>query len=235
MDESKIKRLYTCGCSFMSIDIQAHNHDVSFLDLYAQEKKFNHISLARTGATNYVIRLQIDRAIKDQADYVIVGATSSDRMDVITTDDDFGIPLTLDNISYHKYNCVSENHVDNRRVLSISNTINNLLEREPLSASTKQAIKQYTAELHNYSVQQHKDALIIETGLRALERASIPFIFIPGPLFHMDWSWLGDRLWQGAQPWDMPDGIGQRTLNHNPQSAHDKFFKILLNLTPKWS
>ena len=105
MDENKIKNIYTCGCSFMSVDTQLHNTDISFLDLYAQEKKFNHISLARVGATNYVIRLQIDRAIKDRADYVVVGATSSDRMDVIITDDDFGIPLTLDNIAYHKYNC----------------------------------------------------------------------------------------------------------------------------------
>ena len=229
--------LYTCGCSFMSVDTQPHNKDVSFLDLYAQSKKFQHVSLARVGATNYLIRLQIDRAIQDCADYVIVGATSSDRMDVITVDKtvDFNIPLSLDRIQYQNYRCASEQHVKNHDVLGISNTINNLLEIESLSAEKKQAIKLYVAELHNYSMQQHKDALIIETGLRALEKSNIPFIFIPGPLFHMDWSWLEYRLWQGPQPWDMPDGIGTRSLNHNPQSAHDKFFKILQQLTPNWA
>lgn len=231
MDENKIKKLYTCGCSFMSVDSGPESVS-SFLELYAQAKNFQHVSLARVGATNYVIRLQIDRAIKDRADYVVVGATSSDRMDIIITEEDFGIPLQLDNIKYYGYRCSSQEHVRNDRILAISNTINNLLEHESLSPAKKQAIRQYVAELHNYSMQQHKDALVIETGLRELDRLNIPFVFIPGPLFHMDWAWLKNRLWTGVQPWDMPDGIGD--LTHNPQSAHDKFFNILHNITPNW-
>lgn len=230
----EVKSLYTCGDSFMSTDTQSHNQDVAFLDLYAQDKNFRHVSLARVGATNYVIKLQIDRAIRDHADYVIVGATSSDRMDVVISDEKFGVPLALENIKYHGYWCASEAHVQNNQVIVSSNTINNFLEQEEFTDSKKQALKLYVSELHNYSLQQHKDALILQAGLHALDNAHIPFVFIPGPLFYMDWSWLGSRLWTGVQPWDMPDGVGQMTVNHNPQSAHDKFCKILQELTPAW-
>ena len=55
-----MKRLYTLGDSFMSVD-DPNDGITSFLELYAQKRGFEHVSLARPGATNFAIRLQIDR------------------------------------------------------------------------------------------------------------------------------------------------------------------------------
>ena len=75
---------------------------------------------------------------------------------------------------------------------------------------------------------------MISDGLRKLMSLDKPFIFIPGPLRYQDWSFIGNRLWQGQQPWDMPHGFNGQTINHNPQSAHDEFVKTLLNMTHTW-
>jgi hypothetical protein len=73
--------VYSLGCSFMSSDTRWPDQP-SFLDQYADYRGWQHVSLARPGATNLCIHLQIERAIQDHADYVIIGATSSDRIDV---------------------------------------------------------------------------------------------------------------------------------------------------------
>ena len=66
----------------MSVDIPPSNL-TSFLDLYANAQQLDHVSLARVGATNFMVRLQIDEAIKRQADYVILATVPPDRVDVV--------------------------------------------------------------------------------------------------------------------------------------------------------
>lgn len=75
-----MKRLVSCGDSFMSCDYPA-TETISFIDRYARTRGFEHISLAKSGSTNFCIRTQIDEAIRQRADFVVVGATSSDRLD----------------------------------------------------------------------------------------------------------------------------------------------------------
>jgi len=67
-----MKTLYSLGDSYMSTD-DPDEGIVSFCELYSRAKNFEHVSLARPGATNFATRLQIDRAIKDRADYVVIG------------------------------------------------------------------------------------------------------------------------------------------------------------------
>lgn len=76
-----MKKLVTCGDSFMSCDYPA-TETTSFLDLYATRRNFNHVSLAKSGSTNFCIRAQVDEAIRLGADYVILGSTTSDRIDI---------------------------------------------------------------------------------------------------------------------------------------------------------
>lgn len=76
-----MKKLYTCGDSFMSCDYPA-TETISFLDRFSEIREFEHISLAKSGSTNFCVRTQIDEAIRAGADYVIIGATTSDRLDL---------------------------------------------------------------------------------------------------------------------------------------------------------
>ena len=104
-----------------------HRGVTSFLDLYAKEKNFNHVSLGRSGATNFLIRLQIEEAISQDADYVIIGATSSDRIDfpLLDKEDQLGNHVTIHDVEYRGYNSFSENNVSYNDTKMISDSISN--------------------------------------------------------------------------------------------------------------
>lgn len=148
-------KLISCGDSFMSLDNPATD-TVSFLERYCQQKNFEHVSLAKSGSTNFCIRLQIDEAIKQSADYIVIGATSSDRIDIpLPTElrqQNVGILKTfirdltrwhqvlwpdnrrynrhygLKNIEYRGYGCISELTVNNEQKSTvISDSLNNFV------------------------------------------------------------------------------------------------------------
>ena len=59
-----------------------YRHYISFVDFLVEEKGFDYTNLALRGASNFMIRKQIDQAIKSKADYVIIGSTMPSRVDV---------------------------------------------------------------------------------------------------------------------------------------------------------
>ena len=111
-----MKKLVTCGDSYMSID-SPPGEVTSFLQLYAERKNFLHISLARAAATCFAIRLQIDDAIERGADFVIVGCTSSDRMDVAVPGTQNYSWIKLNNILYTGYRSLSEQNIKRKKPL----------------------------------------------------------------------------------------------------------------------
>jgi len=235
----EMKKLVTCGDSYMSLD-SPPGEIKSFLQLYAEHKNFQHISLARAGATCLAIRLQIDSAIERGADFVIVGCTSSDRMDIMVPGEKPPFYLIqLANILYKGYNSISEYNVRNKQVLVVSDVITNLLNKKHetiLSDEQRQAIKNYVADLHDNNLKRQENYFVISDGLRKLQYHQIPFLYIPHGLGTMDWSWVS-KIWPlDKLPCLMPNGPceSHRTINHNDQAAHDIFFKQLLTLTEDW-
>jgi hypothetical protein len=220
----------------MSTDTQ-YPDQPTFLDQLAQQRGWQHVNLARAGATNFNIRLQIQHAIERRADYVIVGATSSDRVDLVDLEPDYRSPIKLEHIRNRGYHCAVENHVNDRNAFITSDTLNNLLESRHavLSQSRIDSLKLYTAFIHEPGLQAYKDYFIIRDGLRDLAQANIPFVFIPGPLHYFDWNQFHNNLWTGTQPWDMPCGIYNQVVNHNPQPAHEIFLENILTKTANWS
>jgi hypothetical protein len=242
------KKLFSCGCSFMAIDTE--NHGItSFLDLYANEKGFDHVSLGRSGATNFLIRLQIEEAIRRNADFIVIGTTTSDRMEIPIPgkENDIQWPVTIKDIEYRGYRSTSEHNVDTRNPKIISDSINNWttdfydfvphdnFKRKEITPEVIDAMKHYVAYLHSFQLDQMKDYFIIAEGLRKLVALKKEFVFMGGPMFYCDWAFVGDRLWTRPQPWDMPYGLHERAINHNPQQAHDDFVKVLLDMTPHWN
>ena len=239
-----MKTLYSCGCSFMSSDL--HNlGTTSFLDRYCETKKLKHISLARSGATNFLIRLQIEEAIKRGADYIVISATGSDRIDFALRKS-VPVLLQLQNIDYKDYGSISEKNVQPMDVCVISDSINNWTtkqaremshnnDKRKVDSELTTALAHYLAYLHTYSLEQNYDYYIISDGIRKLIDLDKKFIFMAGPMSYLDWSWIGvDYLWTDPQPWDIPDGLSNTTVNHTPLSAHDKFYNTLYNMTVDW-
>lgn len=232
-----MKRLYTLGDSFMSVD-SPDDGITSFLELYAQRRGFAHVSLARPGATNFAIRLQIDRAIEEHADYVIVGVTSPDRFDIVVGNTHSNFKLT--DIDYTKYRVQSK--TDDAADV-VSDTFNNIKDNAYLTVSTNQiqALKGYFTYLHDNFLQSQKDYYMISDGLQRLERAGIDYLLIPTWLKQHNWSWV-KRTWPTGvpSPYDLPYGPDnwypspKFTNTHNPDYAHQEFCNVLDQITPDW-
>lgn len=236
---NKQKTLYSCGGSYMSVDLPPANI-TSFLEAFAQRRNLNHVSLGRVGATNFLVRLQIDEAIRKKADYVIVSSVPADRIDVVLDTDlehDF---FHLRHAQYRQYGCVSELNIDDADVKFIGDAVHHALKvRHDLSVDQKNAVKSFVAHLHNASLQRQKDYYIICDGLRSLQQENIPFIFIPECMDKMNWGWLDPRcMWPKNQPspMDMPFGACNdgTTVNHNNQLSHNLLTEILESSTPGW-
>lgn len=231
-----MKTLYTCGDSYLSVD-DPPGEVTSFLELFARYKNFQHVSLARAGATCFTIRVQIDHAIANAADYVIVGCTSSDRLDVPLAADQSTPWFELGDIHYQGYRCASARHVPSRPRL-ISDTVYNHLHdtHHTLGTDVKNSIKHWVSHLHDPSLQRQQNYYMMADGLRRLKDCGIPFVYIPHGLGHMDWTWV-ERMWPlDRLPCHMPRGPYDytRSVTHNDQASHDEFFQQLVVMTEDW-
>ena len=232
----------------MAIDSEDHG-TTSFLDLYCQQKDLHHVSLARSGATNFLIRLQIEEAIRRNADFIVIGTTTSDRMEIPIPgkEDEIQWPIRLGDVEYRGYRSTSEGNVDTRNPKIISDSINNWttdfyhhvphynFKRKEITPEIIEAMKHYVAYLHSFQLDQMKDYFVIAEGLRKLISLGKEFVFLGGPMFYCDWAFVGNRLWTRPQPWDLPYGLHPSAINHSPQQAHDDFVKVLLDMTPHWN
>ena len=215
-----------------------YEHWLHFVDLYIQSKNLEYINLAYGGASNFMIRLQIDQAIKFKSDYIIISATSTDRKD---------IPLR--NFSYDKlirnYDTTqTESHiagVDNGILSNIGDKKNliawpGMAEDQNLTKNKKDAIKQYLTNLYDKDLYEIKSYYIIQSGLMKLEKAGIPYIFLPGPLKHLDWEGFSCCPADAPQPWDYVNSdLWSPAGNHLPSSIHRKMFETLSNITVNWN
>lgn len=101
----------------------SYRHFVNFLDLYAQTKNFEILYFSEGGASNFGIRVQIDKAMLYKPDFFVIGATESNRFE-----------LTLDDSSDFVYSTKFVNNRNNEIVnaaikyhrLINNNNLNNL-------------------------------------------------------------------------------------------------------------
>ena len=236
-DYSEVEYLTDGDLKTELFDQYHYEHKLHFVDLYIQDKNFNYINLAYGGASNFLIRLQIEQAIQFKPDYVIISATSADR---------FEIPLQkfeFNKLIRNYDNNQSERHItgsDNNILASSSNKKNLIIwptmeESHTLSLDKATAIKYYLNFLNDQSLNEIKHYYIIQSGLMMLETLNIPYIFLPGPLKHLDWSrfscWPTDK----PQPWDYNiSNIRFPTGNHLPSSVHREMVKTLNSITIDW-
>ena len=92
-------KLVVCGCSWSSRDETVP--DTEFGSLVAKHYNLDYINLATVGASNFVIRNQIDYAInKLNADLVIVNWTTPCRIEWQYNDIEFDPTLSIENFDY---------------------------------------------------------------------------------------------------------------------------------------
>ena len=92
-------KVAVCGCSWSSRDETVP--DTEFGSLVAKHYNLDYINLATVGASNFVIRNQIDYAInKLNADLVIVNWTTPCRIEWQYNDIEFDPTLSIENFDY---------------------------------------------------------------------------------------------------------------------------------------
>lgn len=207
----EIKSVAVCGCSYMTssrdnyiklsgpdwpkempwdiiqlpdfvqqeLKIFKYKHNPHFLDLASQQLKWQLTYFSQPGASNFLIRKQIDLAIKHRPDLVVGAATEPNRVDLDSKDK---------NLRRYYY-------------------ANQDVERDQL-----------------------KSYYFLSGGLDQLEKAKIPYIFLPGPLKTMDWSQY-HKVWPSTslQPWDLQP-MNLTIANHLTAEDNLNFYKTFLKL-----
>lgn len=188
-----------------------YDHNVSFIDMLITDRRLEYKNLAFGGASNFMIRLQIDRAIKLNPDYIIVGATSTERIEVPMPELDIDHMLTWP--AYQK---------------EIEQDLNR-----------KKAIEYYLRFLSDDKVTELKSYYIIKSGLDQIEKLGIPYVFLQGPSPMKDQDWSSYNVWpiNEKQPWDFVNDkrIDFSRGNHLPIDIHKQMAKTLDKLTKNWS
>jgi hypothetical protein len=200
-------KLAVCGDSWFSTDIRYPN--ASFGQVLAQQNDWKLLDLARPGCSNFAICLQVDRAIELGADFVVVGTTSPDRVEIpllakkkslweklkdLTWENWFDNQLVayekskgLSNINYSPYK-TNDSYFNDPTI--ISESLNNLAfsDNFPLTNEQFSTLKPYMINLFDSGAKRQVDSWIISDACRRLQKANIPFILFIEQLFQWDYS-----------------------------------------------
>ena len=222
-----MNKLVVCGDSFSSVSVTLPGTHYS--ELLADKLNAELCNYARRGCSNGGIRLQIDEAIRQKADYVIVVPTSWDRMEIPST----GVPYSAREITEDRPNSLQNHLLDTTQYkgynqeLGIGN-INYSKEPTPmifetifslagnytheyrtgkLDGGTVNALMHYVNFLYDSNWKQQQDQWIIVDGLVKLHDANIPFAIDKGMLWS-EWHLFKDSLPSFILPYIVHEDVG---------------------------
>ena len=206
-------KIICCGDSFFSLDKQWPN--THFSELLAQKLNANLENYAKLGASNFTIALQLEHAIIQNPNLIIVGFTSVDRIEIPF--DRYRIPDGILNIKYDTNNKLPSFYND-RLTTVLSNSFPNLKQTD--------AVKLYISELYDPELKRQHDFFIISGLLRKLDKLGIRYVFTRGGLTGPDWSeWPDNEVdYDTGCPWHWTDGSASY---HTP-------FKKQMELSAVW-
>lgn len=187
-----MKNVYVCGDSYFAChDTVPGTH---FSEILRDRLGFNLFNLARQGISNAAIRLQVQEAIKKQADLIIIGATDHFR---------FEVPLHSMFSGQKPKNFLSENGIHNIDYRCQPNLNQHLIHNDQhatlwsdhhskfndidLNPELVKAWKMYVTHLLDMSFKQQVDEWIIESTLTAVMHSGIKFVYMPNAHHVPDW------------------------------------------------
>lgn len=169
------KKIYICGDSFGCPPLGWHID--TWPELLAKQlgADFSIINLSISCASNLLIRIQVDRAIQQKADFVIVLATSCTRSQGSTKRTE-----TKHTDIYDRFAKVGEKDpaFDSRDLACYS--IMSLDETCVFSHDDISCIKNYQSRFFDLNLAIVENQYLIESSLAALEHSRIPFLFDQG-------------------------------------------------------
>lgn len=170
-----MKKVYICGDSFGCPDM---NWQITPWPILLNELLGNNYTVTNLSiccASNLLISMQVDKAISEQADFVILLATTCTRGQGIKQD------LADKHTSlYDRFTRIAANdqHASSRDLACYS--IHSLNETCVFPNSTMTVIKDYHSRLFDLDLAIYENQCIIESSLYKLINSRIPFLFDQG-------------------------------------------------------
>ena len=203
------KRLYICGDSFSSISKKDKFKGTSWSEVLANKLDWELVNLARPGISNGGIRLQIEKAIQERADFVFIVPTFPDRIELPGKIDppqdillaikkknkknliEFSerLPLFLPELDYGYDPTIGLSNIDysNEGYRLISAPLIHLVEGSYKATADNKGIrfllKQYITMLYDPLWKKQNDQWIIREAMFNLYDNDIPFSLDPGYLW----------------------------------------------------
>jgi ribonuclease HII len=242
------KSMFICGDSFMQPIIGNTNIKLSHFTEILLKSYFYPVFLAQQGSSNFGICLQIETAIKYNADFVILNTTSFDRVDIPLYKDDSTDELMRDlnvfNLYHGNRNSLQKRlrgEEENPHI--VSNSIAGILDHKKLSAhqhwnfseehlfdidEKMNATVNYVKHLYDPRMKRQMDEYILYAALHKLKEKGIPFIVV---LDRMNITnkcpWLEEKNmcdlfeWRNKSPSPLENDPGYHTYPHLQQEAAD--------------
>jgi len=209
-----MKKLAICGDSWMTPTL---THPAThFSEIISKHYNVELLALSRGGCSNGAICLQIEESIKQNADFVIIGATTPNRIEIPlpknklpkvflknwsifgSVDNHFGNykkTRGLSNISYDRHNSQSAKNNFMIDPVLISESLNNLLWPEnnvnnyySLPKETIESLFAYVSCLYDPKFKRQIDCWCISNALRKLQDNNINFLFLKDSLFNNEFA-----------------------------------------------
>ena len=160
-----MKRVYVCGDSFCVPD---PDYGACWVDYLAQHRSVH--NLAQVAATNLMISMQVDRAIAEHADFVIVQGTACTRSQT----------RYQGKIVPYSYHTASETTT-------------------PFDRTKLSVLKHYYVEFFDLDLAIYENKCIIENTLQKLVDSGIDFLFDQGGFEHASFGGATEYFTQYSQ------------------------------------
>lgn len=182
-------KFYCCGDSFFVEDNAWGNNIAQHI---AKKLDIKIINYAKLGASNFTIRLQVEKAISEGADLIIIGFTSVDRIEIPLCD--YRFKDGIENVDYST-NTTLPNFFRITRTSIKSDVISNFEQTDFL--------KSYLANFYDPEYKRQIDFFIVSGLLDKLKKLNIPFVFTRGGLTGPDFSeWAENEVdYNSGCPW----------------------------------
>ena len=183
------KTLYSCGNSYSDgshlLSKADGKHIVgrhkSYSEIVANALEMNFVQLARSGASNYFTCKQIEHAIEQKADFILINFTSARHTDFVFPNKKLKTLPSLSNVVYNEPIWCNEvvnplkNELNEECIHSLKHTILDLY-RDPSVYPEYEIILKYLDSHNDYFLKLDQERMMILGVMSQLEKSKIKYI-----------------------------------------------------------
>lgn len=179
-----MKKLIVCGDSYMSPVVDYPG--THFSEIIADKLGYELTAYSRAGMSNGGIAIQIDTAIQQKPDLILIGTTYSDRIEFPINDPKPTKKLTVHDISYHhsiyslsnKYEWLSKDPqlISTNLVEIITDQFYSTFDKSIEPEQKIKAIKDWFNYLYHPDWKNQTDKWMMYAVLHQLHESNIPYV-----------------------------------------------------------